>query len=245
MDYRGLGLVAMAALAALTISSPNVVASTIFSDGDFSNWTTQVVFSHVTSSGSSTRNPSGGNPDAFLEVTQSTPGGAIGLFHAPQPGASDPFVYDPGVSSAIESLDFSIDFQPIQGYGAYQAFYPSLTQGGNVYLAGGANMSGTSGWNNFSRSLTQDNFYLITGTTSYAIDSSQHPVFGSSGSAITFGLLTTNNLSGTIVAGYDNYSLTVYPVPEPCTLAALLSMGTTGFLIGARRRRWRKGRSHL
>jgi hypothetical protein len=92
-------------------------ASIVFSDGDFSTWTSATIFG--TAGGQSVlRQTSGGNTGAYLSVSTITNDTTFTGFFAPT------FVYNPS-QGAITSIVSSIDFRNIASIGQGQAVWRS------------------------------------------------------------------------------------------------------------------------
>lgn len=232
-------------VAATTFVSRTQATTVVFSDGDFSGWTSTIVANPGGASGSGSLVAFGGNPGAFYRVDHSTPGStspysAIGMFHAP----TGPFTYDPSVSGAIQSMDFSADYK---WFGVQmsmgQAVGVGVEQNDNIYVAFTANTGSPLAWTpSGTKTLTLANFGLanakknVSGTWTIGRDLSQPPDFSAAGAPLEFGLFTANSAASQQYVGYDNYRLEIKPIPEPSTLI-LLSMGGLALLAYARRKR--------
>ena len=222
-------------LVAATSFVPRTEATTVvFSDGDFSGWTSTTVADPGGASGSGYLVAFGGNPNAFYRVNQSTPGSttpysAIGMFHAP----TGPFTYDPSVSGAIQSMDFSADYKWLGvQLSMGQAVGVGVEQNDNIYLAFTANTQSPLGWTpSGTKTLTLANFGLVdakksvSGTWTIGRDLSQPPDFSAGGAPLEFGLFTANSAASQQYVGYDNYRLEIKPIPEPSTLILLTVCG--------------------
>lgn len=209
-------------------------ADTTFTDGTFAGWTATQTQDGSTGSATATQFLSGGDPGAYLQITNNT--GDSGSFWgvALNPTA----VYDPG-SGAILSLGMSGMYSTISVDSLYngQCTGLALSQGGTIYVGSYLGPALECGyydkWHNVSfSSLDSSDFSSSTGT---------HPDFSTSGSQITFGLTAFNLGAGRSTdTDFDNFSVTVQvagstEVPEPSSLL-LLASGALG-LLGVIRRK--------
>lgn len=201
-----------------------------FEDGTFSdsNWTLTLLVG-PTGGQSGIQEAAGGNPAAFREVTTNT-GSLVRVFHA------DPAnVFAPS-SGQINTLDFRIDYNALDTFGLGQGFGLMLKQGSGYYVSSSTNFVTGSAvqdvWLTKSvTGLTESDFALIIG--SGALD------FSTSGSPITFGFETFNSGGNGIIAGYDNWKVTLdteasnAAVPEPSSFVLLLSVSIViaGFIL--------------
>ena len=222
-----------ASLVVLVVYSPSLAqtySDTVFNNAD---WTVQ---QFLTGSFSTAQVATGGNPDHFRRTEHSAlnTGQSIILMHF-KPSA----VYDPKVSGAIQSIDFSFDLKFLGGStGTSQvgyrlavrqadALYFSLPQLG-VAQGPGSGLPG-AGWSPFSfKGLVASNFARYGGTGT--ID------FSANGPPITFGYLTTNTVTAdgtSTTSGIDNWFVNVSPAgasSQPFTLNNLqgTSVSTDG-----------------
>ena len=226
------------------------LASSTFSDGVFDplDWDLTVV---VNDNGGGNvpvqQINSGGNPDEFRRVTTfvetTTAGHRSTIFGFHEFKSS---IYDPSVSGAIASLDFSIDFMNIDVHGNGQGFALAVEQGGDIYFAG-VNHTTAAGfmlntWQSLSTpEIVASDFELVDLSVDNLRDPTIHPDFSSSGSPIVFGFHTRDTIPPNVPVGifaeldvgYDNWSVEITPVPEPttCTLALV----ALSWAIGRRR----------
>jgi hypothetical protein len=195
-------------------------AQIVYSDGDFGggNWSFETSTA-LGASASASRISSGGNPGAYMQISLSM---AAGDGYSVLWGFNSSAIYDPSLG-AIESVGYREDL--LQG-GSPQAAGAALLQNGLRYYRY-AWTTDQSVWT--TRIATPD-----VGASGYLLDDSQNngsnplnPNFSILGAPITFGFF--RNISGTALTGFtttsrlDNWTTTVTPVPEPSTLALVVS----------------------
>jgi hypothetical protein len=196
-------------LAATAMTTAQAVT---FSDGVFldSQWAMSVVPGSLV--GQMTEQIlSGGNPGEYKRVATINNNFTYN-FHK-----RAAFVYDPSVSGAISTIDWGMDYKNFNTFGQGQGFALALMQGGTIYRHLGYFTTDDQylGW----QSVSQSGF----GSSAFGNDFSgfSTPNFTASGSAITFGFMTSNGFADTVDVGYDNYRVTINAVPEPATLSVL------------------------
>jgi hypothetical protein len=192
------------------MTTPRVASAVpvVFSDGTFldGEWTTTVLPSGVGGSGSAGQAATGGNPDAFREISitlvmpTSTTGARVDVVSI-KPSA----VYDPGTQAAIASIDYSEDAILLSGGGNGHALTLALEQAGVIYAGIPRLVSPDSAW---SGAPIAFGFWRAF---------SSPP--GSSGA--------------TRVGGIDNWMVAVQPVSEPGS-ALLVGLGL-GLISACRR----------
>ena len=156
------------------------------------------------------------------------------------------FLYDPSISGAIASLDFSVDrYADNKGEFTLSSLSANLllSQGGNYYraLISGAAVEQT--WVTRSGTVNSLDFSLfnpLTGT----FDTSLHPDFSLSVGLIQFGVLQRFASNATvsdyvvpipIEFRHDNYILSIHAVPEAATVGMYV-LGLSVFAWMAHRR---------
>lgn len=189
--------------------------SITFADADFDNgeWLT-ASFSDKPFNFGAAQQATGGNPDAYREVTHMLSTSL--LTDATVVHTWSQATFTPSVQGAINSIDFAIDYfsTPAGEHG----FAVALLQDGKYYRKMGLDETVVgSAWTHFSvDDRLAENFVEILPDAS--LTTTSHPDFSSGGSSIVFGFVTANmNSVGDATAGYDNFSVTldVTPIAEP------------------------------
>jgi hypothetical protein len=192
----------------------------------------------------------GGNPGAALAIDFTNKIGAVNLLST-QGFIYSAFSYDPSVSGALTSLDYSNDRyalfanDPAGNTGLSTVTRALIYQNGLYYFAPVADAVQTRGvwFTTTAPGLTSANFVEYDFATNTENDA-LHPNFSSSGSALEFGFANRLTLGRPDVNyqlnaefRFDNisYSLNVAAVPEPETWA-LLAAGLAAIGIATRRR---------
>ncbi|MBL8352359.1 MAG: hypothetical protein JNL87_18845 [Burkholderiaceae bacterium] len=191
----------------LGFAAPIRAADWSYFESDWgSDWSMTVLYADPGSSSSVITRSSGGNPGPYREVTLTSGDGSIIVAHTTVDSN-----FDPAVSGAIESLDFSIDILPDAGTRAAQGFGPVVMQDGRIFFWQAEPVTGFyDGW-----------FSSPSYTSLKASDFVQyghpgiHPDFGSDGAILSFGFLSLNYLGNANVTGFDNLALSITTVPEP------------------------------
>jgi hypothetical protein len=207
MHHRRCAVVLCALLA-----SP--VAAQLVSEGDFSTWVPNFGAGGDAATSTVTREATGGNPDARLNITNH---GGCCLFVFGR-------AHDPDqVSMSLEGLPFTLSLDVLDGPGSFgqgQAISLLVEQGGILY----------------SRALA------ITGTGHATFQTVQFPsafvasqfsrLDGSAGNpnfdgtvATRFGFLAANSGSGDLTMYYDNYLLALVAVTPTVTPTTTLTPG--------------------
>ena len=208
-------------LALCTIAAP--IYSISFSDGIFtdSDWTLENMPTGA-SAQSGAQVASGGNPGEFRQVN------TISNSFTYMANLRTAFTYDPSVSGAISFIDWGIDTKNISAFGLGMGYGLAIKQGGNYY-GGPHNITGSTNfnWNSLSQTgLSASSFNLN-------IFGSGSPDFSASGGLMTFGFFTSNGNAAGISVGYDNFRVSINPVPEPIATPILVA----GIVAAMRRKK--------
>jgi hypothetical protein len=215
----------------IALSSP--AAAQTVSDSTFldANWALTQFSAGNGGSSTATQSLSGGNPGAFRNVTDvlvSASGGNNTVVLSTS--IYTPFTYNPAVSGAITSVNYSEDAACTGGcFGAGQSTGPALLQGGDLFILSSSSViTGPLGtWTNHALSgLTAADFGVVnvTSPTPTIFDNTQHPDFSAGGAPIQFGFFRANstgvNQTGyTLSAGIDNWRVTIAAVSAIPTLS--------------------------
>jgi len=199
---------ALIVLSVVLAAAPAVAL--LITDGDFSTWT---FGSFGTGTATVTRETTGGNPGARLNVTTST-GGSLTAF-------GTALKTDSQVSSALEGLAFTLSLDVLSGAGSFgqgQAIHLLVEQGGTIYTKalGITGVQASFSTLQFPGVLTAGSFARQSGAGPAT------PVFD--GSVVTrFGFAAGNSQSGVLTQYYDNFSLDLAgltPTPTVTAMAA-------------------------
>jgi hypothetical protein len=225
----------LAGILVFWMSTTPASAAVVFSDGVFNDldWSGQ---QFLDGSFVVLQVGSGGNPNEYqrIDLTNLDSGQSAIVVNL-KTGA----VYDPSISGAISSIDFSFDLFFLGGSPGTSVvgYRLALEQSGSFFYSGpGTSFVGVaqgpgnglpgSGWDSFSFSgLSANDFVRLSGTSQ--LD------FSATGAPITFGYLAITGMSlpnvvdGSTTSGIDNWNVRVTPVPEPTTML-LLGIGLTG-----------------
>ena len=178
----------------------------------------------------------------FRSITNSVNAGAgssVWGFHL-----KNSAIYYPTTQGAIEFIEYSERSIMFSGFGEGQATGPALLQKGKQYFSYYPNTGGffanTSDWTNKTFfPMVQLHFWTLS-------DPNDHPDFSSTAAPITFGFFRANSngpndFAYSIIAGIDDWSVSVNTIPEPSTIL-LLGSGLMG-LAGVRRKLQKRTRN--
>jgi hypothetical protein len=219
-------------LTAVILASTTIArADVVFSDGTFNlaDWQTTEFFMDTGGILTTSQQIPGGNPgyfmriDHYLNACQNYPWGSVvyGLY-SPVDAA-----YTPSVDDAISSIDFSIDFKNFNTSADGVGFGLAVRQDGNIYHILRRLSQTSPVWQSEVRmDLKEEDFGLrIQETLYFTTDFDQHPDFGPSGSMLEFGFFTyasnSQEIPWTQDVGFDNWMVSIEPIPEPTTFAFL------------------------
>jgi hypothetical protein len=209
--------------------------SASISDSTFAdaNWTLSVFPAGNGGSVTANQTTIGGNPLRSVSDTVNTTLSTILGVHI-----YTPFTYQPAVSGAIASLNYSESAICLAGcFGQGQSTGPAVLQGGVLYGYNGFLITGpgTSFQTLSLSALTATDFSRVAVTTTTLFDDTQHPNFSAGGAPIQFGFFRANG-SGpstgyTLVGGIDDWQIAVVtgvsaapaiiPTLDPTAMAAL------------------------
>lgn len=206
---------ALFCVSAALLSWQTLAAAITVSDSTFANtdWTLTSFSSGNGGTATAAQVLSGGNPGAYRSVTDTlNSGGTPSVVLAAS--IYSPFTYNPAVSGAIASVDFSEDAACISGcFGSGQSTGPALLQGGVIYVLGSSSVitgPGSTFLNHSLSGLTALDFGAVSLTGFTFTDNTVHPNFSAGGAPIQFGFLSSNGtgpggIGYTLTAGVDNW----------------------------------------
>jgi hypothetical protein len=218
--------------------------SITFFDGTFADSDWQLTVFTNGGNATATQVPSGGDPGAYRQITNT-------VADAPNPNIEAQVIgfhgnlnalYNPQAMGAITSINYSEDAILLLGDGQGQGASLALLQNGNVYQ-GPYHITPNTAWTNLEDlGVVASDFgeivpALIGIPGKSGVDPTQHPDFSANGSLIEFGFIRSNSteVGGpgyTTIGGIDNWTVTVNSaVPEPCTLT-LLGIAAASLLLG-------------
>jgi opacity protein-like surface antigen len=179
----------------------------------------------------------GGNPGAFRDLTDTLTGGGVGIVLGTN--IYTPFTYNPGVSGAIASLNYTEDAACTSGcFGDGQSTGPVILQSGNLYILSSSTLITGPGaaWAPHALSgLTALDFGLVNVTTTTIFDNTQHPDFTASGAPIQVGYFRANGTGPggggyTLAAGIDNWQITFVGAAS-IAVAPVPTLGNVGIAL--------------
>jgi len=246
----------MAIVAAFVASISVAQAGVLVSDGDFTSWSsfsfvtddpTVVTPGPGTSTGSAVTVPTGGNPGAYLSLTETfTTGDTIWTG-----GIKTDYTYDPATQGALTSLGIKVDLRdPTFGATRATAWLLVVSQGGKRYYSVPFNAyTNSSILASFSENdLTSASFDTNPWAGNFGVKpDGQSPDFSSSGTPLEFGFMIGNRVVGfgtlANTVGMDDFVISEAGpeagpanVPEPSALLLLATSvvvaGCVGRLVG-------------
>ncbi len=213
------------AVAAILCARPSG-ATTVYSDQIFKDPDWTIMQEAGNGPATAAQQLTGGNPNEYRRVDHNNFSDTLLAYHLSS-GAIHNLAIEP-----IQSLKFSIDQIAILNHANIGVgIGVALRQGTKNYMTvAGAHVNSTFSWVTFvDNGLTASSFRTWT-------NPNDHPDFSSAGGLIQFGFFTQNSNDGALrsrAAGFDNWEVTVNPVPEPSTLA-ILAVGAVS-MLGRRR----------
>jgi len=235
-------------VAAMVFAVP--AQAVLFSDGNFldADWSATVFYTSNGATETASQDLAGGNGGSWRHMTHTMPpapggGTSVLVFHQYAGG-----LYDPGLSGAITSIDYSEDQlqlnPPAPGAGVVASL--ALMQGGTVFIGPSLTFthSGTGNWVTAGHAgLTETDFVDIL-TSSNDLGGTGaivNPDFSAGALPISFGYYRANTSNNELVTretthGIDNWSVAINAeVPEPGAFT-ILGIGLAGLMIARRRR---------
>jgi hypothetical protein len=200
------------------IASQVAAGAVTVSDSTFAdaNWNLTQFAGGAGGSVSAGQLPSGDNPGAFRNLTDTLSGGGAGIVLGTN--IYTPFTYNPVVSGAIASFNYAEDAACTSGwFGQGQSTGPAILQSGNLYILSTSSVitGPAAAWAPHALSgLTALDFGLVNVTATTIFDNAQHPDFSASGAPLQVGYFRENGtglgLGGyTLAAGIDNWQITI------------------------------------
>jgi hypothetical protein len=179
-------------------------------DGDFTDWTCQVILEGGAGACSMTCMSSGGNPDACLEVSTCS-GWELHAFIVMWKTG---FTWDPSPENEIGSVKLEIDEKALDSFGAGQNLKLVVVQDGRFYgapLVPWAQATGIeTSWETLTRGpAEQDDFGEMT---TFPFDPLEQPDFSPSGSPMHFGFTVgVSSVLDARIHAFDNWKITIEP----------------------------------
>ena len=194
---------------AVLIATSARAGTLTFTDGSFNpaDWSVTVRGSGTTTA---SQIPTGGNPDAFRQITNNVTSMMWG-YHM-----NNGAVYNPSAQGAITSIDYAEDAIVIAGSGNLGSG-PAVMQGGKLFIK--PDSFGQTTWTHKTLTgLHGDSFFDPEGGPGPF-----QPNFSATGGPITFGFWR-GNADGpySMTTGIDNWSMTLNTVPEPAAIGLVL-----------------------
>jgi len=186
----------------------------VLTDGDFTDWSHVVLLESGTGECTVTRYDTGGNPDAYLEIS-SRSGWELGAWLLTW---KDGVVWDPSDGCEIEYIVFEIDEKAIWSFGQGQNIKLLVVQDGRYYLAPLVPWITTAGTETYWETHVFDPCYVddFGEIPPWTIDPNEKPDFTQSGGPIRFGFaIGVSSVLDAITHAYDNWKITIECLPCP------------------------------
>lgn len=211
---------ALIALAGASQAGTVTLSEESFAPGDV----TPVRLSGPVNGQTSTQAAGDGNPAPSLVVTTGTNIETRNAFMV------DGLSYDLSMGG-VQSLSYSVDFDPFQAFGQGQAFGLVIEQNGVYYVSAAGVTNAVPGWQTGGeQTLTSADFAAQLGNG--VLDFSQ------GAGTLSFGLYSANSGGNGISVAYDNLEVVLAKdmaaIPLPASLPLLL-LGLGGLALRARR----------
>ncbi len=198
------------AVACLALAGPTRARTLEAADGNFApaDWSVEAIVSGTGSVDAVVTLPTGGNPDAYRDLT-------LSLGTAPLDGVAaaqlyTPLLWEPTVDGPIEALSYSFDFVALDGVPTRLGLL--IEQNGEYYAHVPADLAANTSWQAYGgNQLTAADFDPLIPFQS------GHPDFGAGAPPLRFGVVTgqfrlfIDDQPG-LHHGVDNWQLTLNPV---------------------------------
>lgn len=186
----------------------------VFMDGDFTDWSHVVLLESGAGAGIVTRNETGGNPDAFLEI--STRSGWD--LHTWVLLWKNGVVWEPADGCEIETIELEIDEKALDSFGDGQNIKLLVVQDGRYYGAPltpwvtGSGVETTWETHVFAPAYVTD----FGEVPPYQFDPAERPDFSEAGGLIKFGFMVgVSSVLDARIHAYDNWKITIECLPCP------------------------------
>ena len=186
----------------------------VITDGDFTDWSHIVLLESGVGACTVTRHETGGNPDAYLEI--STRSGWE--LHVWVLLWKDGVVWDPADGCEIETIELEIDEKATNSFGAGQNIKLLVVQDGRYYGAPLSPWVTGSGVETYWETHVFDPAYVTDfgEVPPYQFDPAERPDFSQTGSPIKFGFaIGVSSVLDARVHAYDNWKITIECLPCP------------------------------
>ncbi|PIV82101.1 hypothetical protein COW53_00740 [bacterium CG17_big_fil_post_rev_8_21_14_2_50_64_8] len=219
IHHRGSIRIRTVALAVLagSIGFSSSAQALILGDGVFNpaNWSGQA-FVTGTSTASATTSLSGGVPDEYRDISNTSSGSPLsGWDRSLFVDLNTTAVANPASLGGINLIDYSEDHRCVC-IGGGMMWGPALEQGGQFYIVPGNAMpnSFTLPWQNEAlTALTAADFEEVSVTSTTWTNPASHPDFSASGAPITFGYVRAKAFIGATESYLDNWSVAIDELP--------------------------------